>query len=234
MITLNRETLLEFADGQWKKLRRQFDDLDALRKRLDYQTYLLAACALAASLLLGIGDLITKGAIERRQAEDLQATLGQVLPEGLYDNDVLANPRLVPSGGEETGFERTEVYVARKNGEVTAVAFKMLALGGYSGPLSLILGLDRDGKILGVRVIAHTETPGLGDKVETSKSDWILKFTGRSLSNTSPQGWRVKKDGGEFDQFAGATITPRAVVKGIAGGLKFFERHRQELLAATD
>jgi electron transport complex protein RnfG len=233
MIPLNREILLEFADSRWRKLRRQFDDLDALRRRLDYQTYLLAACALAASLLLGIGDLITKGAIERRAAEDLQATLGQVLPEGLYDNDILANPRRIPSAGEETGFERTEVYVATKNGEVTAVAFKMMAPGGYAGALSLMLGLDRDGRILGVRVIAHAETPGLGDKVETAKSDWILKFTGRSLDNTPAASWRVKKDGGGFDQFAGATITPRAVVKGVAGGLRFFERHRQELLAAT-
>jgi len=234
MIVPNRETLRQFAAVQWQKLRRQFDDLDALRQRLDYQTYFLAACALAASLALGVGDLITKGAIERRQAEDLRATLGQVLPEALYDNDVLANPQWIPSRGEETGLDRTEIFVARKGGEVTAVAFRMLAQGGYAGALTLMLGVDRDGKILGVRVISHAETPGLGDKVETSKSGWILGFDGRSLGNTPAQGWRVKKDGGDFDQFAGATITPRAVVKGVEGGLKFFERHRQELLGATD
>jgi electron transport complex protein RnfG len=233
MIALNRETLREFAAGQWTRLRRQFDDLDALRQRLDYQTYVLAACGLVASLLLGLGDLATKGSIERRQAEDLQATLGQVLPADLYDNDILAHPRPFRSAVEDTGFERTEVYIATKNGEVTAVAFKMLAQGGYAGPLTLMLGLDRDGKILGVRVISHAETPGLGDKVETAKSDWILKFTGRSLDDTPASGWRVKKDGGDFDQFAGATITPRAVVKGVEGGLKFFASHRQELLATT-
>ena len=189
---------------------------------------------MVASLALGVGDLVTKGAIAERQAEDLRATLGQVLPEGLYDNDVLANPRVIPSAGEETGLDQTEVFIAKKGGEVTAVAFKMLAKGGYAGDLSLMLGVDREGRILGVRVIAHAETPGLGDKVETSKSDWILGFDGRSLSNTPPQGWRVKKDGGDFDQFAGATITPRAVVKGVEGGLRFFERHRQALLTATE
>ncbi len=234
MIVPNRENLRRLAGDQWQKLRRQFDDLEALRRRLDYQTYLLAACALIASLLLGIGDLATQGAIARRQAEDLRATLGQVLPPALYDNDVLSNPKLISSAGEATGFDPTEVYLAKKDGEVTAAAFKVLASGGYAGPLTLMLGVDRDGHILGVRVIAHAETPGLGDKVETAKSDWILKFTGRSLDNTSPQGWRVKKDGGDFDQFAGATITPRAVVGGVQGGLKFFERHRQALLAATD
>jgi len=234
MIVPNRETLLQFAAVQWQKLRRQFDDLDALRQRLDYQTYLLAVCALAASLLLGIGDLITKGSIAEREAEDLRATLGQVLPEALYDNDVLASLRVIPSAGEGTGLDRTEVFVAKKGAEVTGVAFKMLATGGYAGSLTLMLGLDREGKILGVRVISHAETPGLGDKVETSKSGWILGFNGRSLNNTSQQGWRVKKDGGDFDQFAGATITPRAVVKGVEGGLKFFERHRLELVGATD
>ncbi|CAL1239792.1 electron transport complex subunit RsxG [Candidatus Methylocalor cossyra] len=234
MATLSRESLLELADAQWKRLRRQFEDLEALRRRLDYQAYLLAACALLASLLLGIGDLTTRGAIDRRQAEDLRATLEQVLPRQLYDNDLLAHPRRIPSAGEGTGLDQTEVYIAKKNGVVTAVAFKMLALGGYAGPLTLMLALDAQGTILGVRVIAHTETPGLGDKVEVGKSDWILKFTGRSLANTPARGWRVKKDGGDFDQFAGATITPRAVVNGVAGGLRFFERHREELIAATD
>jgi electron transport complex protein RnfG len=234
MMTPNREMAREWAAVQYEKLRRQFDDLDALRQRLDYQTYLLAACALVASLLMGFGDLITKGSIERRQAEDLQATLGQVLPAELYDNDILAHRKFIEAPGEETGFDRTEVYVARKNGEVTGVAFKLLALGGYSGAVTLMMGIDRDGKILGVRVIAHAETPGLGDKIETQKSNWILGFAGRSLENTPSQGWRVKKDGGDFDQFAGATVTPRAVVRGVAGGLRFFERHRAELLAADN
>ena len=93
-----------------------------------------------------------------------------------------------------------------------------------------MMGMDKDGAVLGVRVVAHAETPGLGDKIERGKSDWILSFDGRSLSNTSSERWRVKKDGGDFDQFAGATITPRAVVHGVESGLKFFQRHKAELL----
>ena len=229
MMMMNRETARAFAITQYEKLRRQFDDLDALRQRLDYQTYLLAACALLASLLMGFGDLITKGSIEQRQAEDLQATLGQVLPADIYDNDILAERKFIDSVGEETGFDRTEVYVARKGSEFSAAAFKLLALGGYSGAITLMMGVDKDGKLLGVRVIAHAETPGLGDKIEAQKSNWILEFAGKSLENTPLTAWRVKKDGGEFDQFAGATVTPRAVVKGVAGGLQFFERHKGEI-----
>jgi Na+-translocating ferredoxin:NAD+ oxidoreductase subunit G len=207
---------------------KQFEDLEALRKRLDYQTYILAAAALVASVLLGFGDLSTKGSIEERLAEDMRATLEQVLPSRLYDNDLLNSTQAVAD--DTWGETPTTVYVARLGGEVSAVAFRVNAQGGYSGPIALMLGVDKQGAILGTRVIAHAETPGLGDKIETSKSKWILSFDGRSLDNTSTERWRVKKDGGDFDQFAGATITPRAVVRGVEAGLKFFQRHRDELL----
>lgn len=221
----------KFATGRWHWLRRQFDDLDTLRQRLDYQTYLLAAAGLLASVLLGFADLATRGSIERRQAEDLLATLEQVLPSHLYDNDLLHDSKTI-ADTDEHGLGETLVYVARRNGAVTAVAFKLSATGGYSGPIALVMGLSRDGVVLGVRVVAHAETPGLGDKIESNKSNWILSFSGRSLENTASERWRVKKDGGEFDQFAGATITPRAVVRGVQSGLKFFQRHRDELVSS--
>ncbi len=94
----------------------------------------------------------------------------------------------------------------------------------------MIMGVDRIGTLLGVRVISHAETPGLGDKIEASKSDWILKFNGRSLNDPPPTGWAVKKDGGIFDQFTGATITPRALVGAVKNGLEFFAAHRLALL----
>ena len=228
MSSVNLEALRGFAAGRWRWLRRQFDDLDSLRQRLDYQTYLLAAAGLVASLLLGFADLATQGSIERRQAEDLLATLEQVLPSDLHDNDLLQDVKTVSDTQNGTG--GTPVYLARKGGKVTAVAFKWIATGGYSGPVSLVVGVYRDGAILGVRVIAHAETPGLGDKIDKSKSDWILSFDGRSLENTAAGRWRVKKDGGDFDQFAGATITPRAVVHGVQAGMEFFQRHRAELV----
>ncbi|WP_139557878.1 electron transport complex subunit RsxG [Methylotetracoccus oryzae] len=229
-MSIDQARLREIAADRWQSLRRQFDDLDTLRQRLDYQTYVLAAAALLASVLLGVGDLATKGSIERRQAEDLLATLEQVLPSGLYDNDLLRDSGTVADTGEQ-GLGVVPVYVARKGGAVTAVAFKLSAKGGYSGPIALVMGVSADGVVLGTRVVAHAETPGLGDKIERNKSDWITFFDGRSLENTSPERWRVKKDGGDFDQFAGATITPRAVVGGVQAGLKFFQRHRDELLS---
>ncbi|MDD1651077.1 MAG: RnfABCDGE type electron transport complex subunit G, partial [Methylococcaceae bacterium] len=98
------------------------------------------------------------------------------------------------------------------------------------GPITLMMGIDKSGTVLGVRVVAHAETPGLGDKIEREKSPWVLAFDQRSLTNTPPERWRVKKDGGDFDQFAGATITPRAVVRGVEAGLQLFRKHRSEWL----
>ena len=224
-MSANLESLRGYALGRWEKLRRQFDDLDVLRQRLDYQTYILAAAGLASSLLLGFGDLATRGSIEARLEEDMQATLEQVLPSELHDNSLLHDVKAIAEDAKTT-----PVYIARKQGAVTGVAFKFIANGGYSWPISLMMGVDKDGTVLGVRVVAHAETPGLGDKIERGKSDWILSFNKRSLENTLPERWKVKKDGGDFDQFAGATITPRAVVHGVEAGLKFFKQHRDELL----
>jgi electron transport complex protein RnfG len=227
MSSLAPENLEAEGPSRGTRLRRRFDDLKTLRQRLDYQTWLLAAVGLVASLFLGLGDLATRGAIERRQAEDMLETLAQVLPPELHDNDLLRDVKTVA----DTVLGETQVHLARKGGEVTAVAFKLSATGGYSGPIALVMGLKADGTVLGVRVAAHAETPGLGDKIETAKSDWILSFAGRSLDNTPDERWRVKKDGGDFDQFAGATITPRAVVGGVFKGLQFFHRHRAELVS---
>ncbi|TAN53731.1 MAG: electron transport complex subunit RsxG [Methylococcaceae bacterium] len=222
--------LLETCRQHWQRLLQQFDDIDNLRQRLDYQTYILAAATLTASLVLGIADLATSGAIEKRQAEDMQSTLSQVLPDTLHDNDLLNSVATVGTG--EPGDPATSVYIARKSGSASGAAFKWSAGGGYSGPILLMVGVDRDGRLQGVRVVAHAETPGLGDKIERSKSDWILAFDGRSLDDTAPEHWKVKKDGGDFDQFAGATITPRAVVRGVESALQFYRRHREEILAA--
>ncbi len=112
------------------------------------------------------------------------------------------------------------------------MVFKVQARG-YAGPVVSMMGVDRDGTLLGVRVIKHTETPGLGDKIEPAKSNWIYEFEGKSLSDPPAGKFAVKKDGGVFDQFAGATITPRAVVKSVKGGLEFFAREKSRLLGGT-
>jgi len=123
-------------------------------------------------------------------------------------------------------------YIAIKDGRPSAVILQAIAPDGYSGAIHLLVGIHADGRVAGVRVIGHRETPGLGDKIELAKSPWIRSFDGKSLTNPAADGWAVKKDRGEFDQFAGATITPRAVVGAVHRALQYFDAHKAELLAA--
>lgn len=196
--------------------------LEQLRGKLLYQTLLLGGFSLLGSAFLSFGDVKTHDVIAQRLAEDLKASLEQVIPAAYYDNDLLKDTLLINSD--------TLVYLAKKEGKVNAVAFMLTTNAGYSGEIRSIIGIDKAGQVLGVRVIAHAETPGLGDKIEAGKADWILKFNGHSLKDLTQTQWKVKKDGGVFDQFSGATITPRAVVGSVYQGLQFFEQHRQTLL----
>lgn len=205
-------------------------NLEKLRPRLEFQTGILAGFALLASVLLGLANCSTSSTIQKRLDEDLQKSLQEVVPASLYDNDLLKDTVTVPSASYNIGADQTLVYIARKNGEATAACFKFIAPDGYSGAINMLMGVDRNGNILGVRVIKHAETPGLGDKIEVAKSDWILKFNGHSLLDLAPAQWAVKKDGGVFDQFSGATITPRKTVQAIHRGLKFFNDHRNEIV----
>jgi electron transport complex protein RnfG len=173
-----------------------------------------------------VGNIATRDAIEQRHAEDLLASLSQVIPVEIHDNDLLDDPLSIADAGGETVI----VYRALRGPDVTGVAFQVTGQG-YGGEIRLILALGREGRILGARVLSHAETPGLGDKIEAARSDWILAFTGRSLGNPPPERWAVKKDGGDFDQFTGATITPRAVVKSVKEGLARFQANRDALLA---
>jgi electron transport complex protein RnfG len=197
---------------------------DRLRERLGYQPLLLGAVALIASGALALGARLTAGPIAAAEAEDLRRSLAEVLPQGFADNDFLHDTVQVTRDGTPV-----TIYRARQ-GEAVQAAMFAVGESGYSSVIQLIMAVDTRGRILGVRVLKHAETPGLGDKVEVAKSAWILGFNGRSLEDPTPARWGVKKDGGEFDQFTGATITPRAVVKAVKGGLLFFEAHRQQIL----
>lgn len=197
-------------------------NLEQLRSKLSYQTLLLGGFCLLGSALLSFGDVKTHDAIATRLEEDLKASLEQVIPPQYYDNDLLKNTLLLDS--------ETLVYVAKKDGKVSAVAFMVTSNNGYSGAIKSLVGIDKQGQLLGVRVLTHAETPGLGDKIEHAKSDWILSFNGHSLTDLTAAQWKVKKDGGVFDQFSGATITPRAVVGSVYQGLQFFAQHRDVLL----
>jgi len=184
----------------------------------------LGAFCLGFGTLLAATDLVTHQPIEDRHMEDLQNSLVQVIPPGIHDNNPVTDAIMVK---DEAGKDVT-VYRAKKDGKVTGVAYALEG-SGYGGPISLLLGVDAEGKILGVRATAHKETPGLGDKIDPAKTDWILRFTGLSLGNPPEDKWKVKKDGGYFDQFAGATITPRGVVTAIKGGMDFFTAHKAEM-----
>lgn len=214
----------------WLKAVLEPDNLEHLRPQLRYQTGILGGFALAAALLLGLVDLATREQIKIRLQEDLKSSLADVVPADRYDNDLLTDTIRLDSSDAGLGSQETLIYRARQQGKVTAVSFKFIAPDGYAGPISLVMGITRDGEILGVRVISHLETPGLGDKIEITKSNWVLSFNGKSLNNLTVEQWAVKKDGGVFDQFAGATITPRKVVQAIYRGLAFFRSHQSEIL----
>ena len=195
------------------------------RQTFSYPMALLGGVALMASAAISVADWLTHADIAQRQLDDLQATLQQVVPAAYYDNDLVRDVVTIDENGKPV-----TVYRARRHGQVQAVCYQVSAPGYGNSAMVMVIGVDRNGTLLGVRVISHAETPGLGDKIELSKSDWILRFNGRSLNDPPPSGWAVKKDGGVFDQFTGATITPRAVVKSVKGGLEFFAAHRAKLL----
>ena len=196
------------------------------RKRIGYQAGLLGGFSTMAAILLISGHEVTREDILARQQEDLKASLSHVIPPGIHDNDLLSGTLSIPL---EDGGKRV-VYRAMSQNQVTGVAYQVKGLG-YAGTIDIIMGVDAEGELLGARVLSHAETPGLGDKIESAKNDWILGFTGLSLVNPDESRWKVKKDGGDFDQFSGATITPRAVVGAIKDGLLFFRDHQDALLS---
>ncbi len=199
-------------------------DFSSFREKMAYQPILLGVFALLASGALAWASSATGDAIAAAEAKDLRDSLSEVLPRGLADNDFLKDTLDIERNGKPV-----TIYLARRGGVVIGAIFK-LAERGYAADIQVLMAVDADGRTLGVRVLKHAETPGLGDKIELAKSKWIKTFDGKSIGQPSLEQWAVKKDGGVFDQFAGATITPRAVVKTVKGGLEFFSEHRKEIL----
>lgn len=198
--------------------------MGSLRSRPWYQGVLLGGFCLVAAAALAWGQRLTAPAIAAAVRADLAASLDQVIPAALRDNDMTTDTVTVEGEGGPT-----QVYRARKGGAITAVAYRVVGQG-YGGEIVLVMGVDRAGEILGVRVVRHAETPGLGDRVDARKSDWIRAFTGHSRANTPDSQWAVKKDGGMFDQFSGATVTPRAVIRAVKQGLALFHANRARML----
>lgn len=176
--------------------------------------------------------LTYQGTAERIAENERQVLLQQIatlLPPSTIHNDILQGSREV-AAPDALGAARTTVYTGRRDGRPVAVVLSpVIAPDGYNGPIRLIIGVHADGRLAGVRVLSHKETPGLGDKVDARKNDWIKGFAGRSLADPAPARWKVRKDGGAFDQFTGATITPRAVVSAVKRTLEWVQAHRAEL-----
>ena len=191
---------------------------------------ILFVFALIATALLAYTFTRTAPTIERSQQAKTLALLHQVLPPSRYDNDLLESRRTLDPDELLGTRAPSSMWVARRGDEVTAVVLEAIAPDGYSGAIHLLVGIDVDGNLTGVRVTAHRETPGLGDYIDRQKSPWIEQFAGRHLLDPGPRGWRVAKDGGVFDARAGATITPRAVVKAVHQTLEYFARHRAAIV----
>lgn len=193
---------------------------------------MLAAAAIAAFGLVAVVHEATRDRIAATARARELARFDQVLGGLPHDNDLLADtvtlrdPELLGTTAAVTA------YRARFHGQPVAVLLEFVATDGYSGSIRLLIAVAPDGTVLGVRTVSHHETPGLGDFIDAGKSDWIRRFSGKSLGDPAAARWRVRRDGGDFDQYTGATITSRAVVGAVGRMLQFFTRHRDELLAA--
>jgi electron transport complex protein RnfG len=194
---------------------------------------LLAAFGIAGAGLVAFTHESTAKRIAQNERDALLRKIEKILPSGSADNDLLADSLTVRAPAY-LGAEQTTIYRGRLAGEPTAVVFSPVEAAGYSGPIRLIIGVDRNGALGGVRVLSHRETPGLGDRVEESRSDWIHDFNGRSLTDPDASGWKVRRDGGVFDHFTGATITPRAIVRAVKQTLEYARDNWDLLIAAPD
>lgn len=190
---------------------------------------ILAIFAAGTTALSAAVYTLTKDIIAEQAAIVQKKLLDQVIPSDLYNNDLTKECYLVTNEAILGNKQPRRLYIARKNGEPVAAALETTALDGYSGAIHLLVGADFNGTVLGVRVTEHHETPGLGDKIETRISDWITHLSGKKIESPNDPKWAVKKDGGEFDQFTGATITPRAVVNATKRTAVFIQTIPQEL-----
>lgn len=194
---------------------------------------ILAIFAIICTAIVGLVNELTKDEIKAQEQLQLLNTLHSIIEPNRYDNDItrdcvsLSSPLL----GNSTNDKKIQTaYIARQNNQAIAIAMTSTAPDGYNGNIELIIAINMDDTVSGVRVLKHQETPGLGDKVELRKSNWINSFTGKKLLSENDNRWAVTKDNGIFDQFTGATITPRAVVKAVKKTLLYFKDNKHSLL----
>lgn len=188
--------------------------------------------AVVGTTILASTFFLTYDAIKKSEEAEKLKLIMQIVPPASFDNDIIQDTVTIPAspllGTEDT----TTAYRARIKGEPSAVVLETIAPDGYSGKIFLILAVRANGELAGVRVVSHKETPGLGDYIDIQKSTWITGFDGKSREVYKDADWKVKKDGGQFEYMAGATITPRAIVKAVNKALIYFGENRDKLFAA--
>ena len=210
-------------------LMTDYSSSSILSKMISRNGLILAGFAAICVGLIALTYFITRDTIAGEMKAALAKTLNQLVPENEYDNDVHHDCTLITNSELLAADKALQVYRMRKDGKPIAMVMESTAPNGYSGKIQMVVGIYANGQIAGVRVTDHKETPGLGDKIDVKKSDWILNFSAKTLQAPAVEEWKVKKDGGQFDAFTGATITPRAVVEQVATTLQYFEQHKDTL-----
>ncbi len=199
---------------------------------------ILGAFALVTTCLIVLTFLGTKDTIKAQQQRVLLQVINDVVPAESFTNDIQHNCASLPVDQQLGGADDLKVYrgYSINNTQLTSVAIETVAADGYSGDISLIVGVSGEflSTVTGVRVLEHKETPGLGDKIDLRISDWILSFNNQQYQPQQTSHWAVKKDGGQFDAFTGATITPRAVIKAVLNTVQYVQTHQNELALADN
>jgi len=204
-------------------------NLNPLLKKMIISAVVLGIFAVVGTTMVAVTFDQTKEKIAENHKQATLKSLHQLIPPSTHDNDIF-NDTLQVTSLEFLGSKKpVTIYRARKNKQPIAAILTTIAPDGYTGKITLLVAIKYDASIAGVRAIKHKETPGLGDVIEIEKSNWILQFDNSSLTNPIEKQWKVKRDGGNFDQLTGATITPRAIVKAIHKALLFYKQQRDKL-----
>lgn len=192
---------------------------------------LLALFALLCTGLVALVNQQTLAKIKQQEQQELMRVLHQLIPDDIHDNELTAQCTLLQDKAALGTEDAMPAYIATSAGKPVAIALEAIAPDGYSGNIKLIVGINTQGEVLGVRTLSHQETPGLGDKIDLRKSDWVTRFVGKTLNAEDDKQWGVKKDGGNFDQFTGATITPRAYVKAVKRAVWYFTQQKEQIFS---
>lgn len=194
----------------------------------------LAAIAAICTTLVATTYHLTKDRIVANERAFLERKLAPVLGGIAFEGSISESKRLIKAPHGLPGREDALIYRVYSDSQPVAALFAVTAPDGYAGPIRILLGIDVNGVVTGLRILEHRETPGLGDKIEENKSDWVHQFNGKSLGNPVIEDWSIRRDGGEFDQLSGASVTPRAVINAVRGTLLYFSANRDQVFTIDD